>query len=168
MLGMTPLVSISERRLGFTMKSSMPRDSANWVLAISTSRRVRPICSRSSRNFLPAENTVFALPPGLISRHGNNLTGSINGEPSQYLKGPRQNNCPQTLRTLRLGRPLVREVRHEGLNLGLLRRCQRQQGEPRRTSVVSIKVQRIFDCWNSQFRHYFPGSSRKSFLFRPC
>ena len=35
--------------------------TANWVLETSTSRRVSPICSRKSRNFLPADNTVFAL-----------------------------------------------------------------------------------------------------------
>src|SRR5947209_8211430 len=61
MLGITPLVSISERRLGLMMNSSMPRDSAREVLETSTSRSVSPICSRNSRNFLPANSTVFAL-----------------------------------------------------------------------------------------------------------
>src|SRR5258707_15015913 len=65
MLGITPLVSMSESRLGLIMNSSIPRDSASEVLAISTSRSVRPICSRSSRNFLPAESTLFASPPAL-------------------------------------------------------------------------------------------------------
>src|SRR5579884_77141 len=61
MLGITPLVSISERRLGLITNSSMPRDSARDVLDNSTSRSVSPIYSRSSRNFLPADNTVFIL-----------------------------------------------------------------------------------------------------------
>src|SRR5947209_5019623 len=39
------------------MNSSMPRDSANDVLASSTSLSVRPICSRNSRNLLPADST---------------------------------------------------------------------------------------------------------------
>src|SRR5215470_12261730 len=61
MLGMTPLVSISDRRLGLMTNSWIPRDSASVVLAISTSRRVRPVCSRSSRNFLPADCTCSPL-----------------------------------------------------------------------------------------------------------
>jgi hypothetical protein len=32
------------------------------VLESSTSRRVRPMCSRKSRNFLPADNTAFYAP----------------------------------------------------------------------------------------------------------
>src|SRR5579859_7507624 len=60
MLGITPLVSISESLLGLMMNSSIPLDSDNEVLEISTSLNVRPICSRKSRNFLPADNTVFA------------------------------------------------------------------------------------------------------------
>src|SRR5579864_421841 len=62
MLGITPFVSISERRLGLMTNSSIPLDSAREVLESSTSRRVRPICSRKSRNFLPADNTVFYAP----------------------------------------------------------------------------------------------------------
>src|SRR6266700_2394164 len=67
MLGITPLVSISESRLGLMMNSSMPRDSARWVLDTSTSRRVSPICSRKSRNFLPADNTcILPYPAGVV------------------------------------------------------------------------------------------------------
>src|SRR3954447_22412615 len=62
MLGITPLVSMSERRLGLITNSSIPLDSAKEVLESSTSRRVRPMCSRKSRNFLPADNTVFYAP----------------------------------------------------------------------------------------------------------
>src|SRR4249919_51209 len=60
MLGITPLVSISDSRLGLMMNSSIPLDSAKDVLEISTSLNVRPRCSRISRSFLPADNTVFA------------------------------------------------------------------------------------------------------------
>src|SRR6476659_4780419 len=59
MLGITPLVSMSDKRLGLMTNSSIPLDSAKEVLESSTSLRVRPICSRKSRNFLPADNTVL-------------------------------------------------------------------------------------------------------------
>src|ERR1051325_2832576 len=62
MLGITPLVSISERRLGLITNSSIPLDLAKEVLESSTSRRVRPMCSRKSRNFLPADNTCVLRP----------------------------------------------------------------------------------------------------------
>src|SRR5581483_2355825 len=67
MLGITPLVSMSERRLGLIINSSMERDSDRVVLEISTSRKVRPICSRSSRKRFPAASatsvlTIFRFP----------------------------------------------------------------------------------------------------------
>src|SRR6266852_9413726 len=71
MLGNTPLVSISESRLGLMINSSIPRDSARWVLDSSTSRRVSPICSRKSRNFLPADNTVFLPYPAGVALHAS-------------------------------------------------------------------------------------------------
>src|SRR5260221_12402483 len=83
MLGITPLVSISERRLGLITNSSTPRDSANDVLDISTSRSVRPICSRSSRNFLPAESTCIRLTTSdFRPTHSNGpyLSGPADGE----------------------------------------------------------------------------------------
>src|SRR6185312_15774111 len=70
MLGITPLVSMSERRLGLITNSSIPLDSAKEVLESSTSLRVRPICSRKSRNFLTADNTVLR-PQNLFHYRGD-------------------------------------------------------------------------------------------------
>src|SRR5215472_1778339 len=86
---MTPLVSISESRLGLMTNSSMPRDSASDVLASSTSRRVSPVCSRSSRNFLPAESTIFALPPPCTPRpdtSGQSSGGGSHNNPNNHPK----------------------------------------------------------------------------------
>src|SRR6185437_9651330 len=56
MLGTTPLVSISERRLGGIAYSSLPCFCAIRALELSTSRMVKPNCSRNARRFCPPEN----------------------------------------------------------------------------------------------------------------
>src|SRR5216683_2344554 len=70
MLGITPLVSMSDRRLGLITNSSIPRVSAKVMLATSTSRNVSPICSRNSRSFLPADNTQPSLDLKLLVPQG--------------------------------------------------------------------------------------------------
>src|SRR5437879_605939 len=93
MLGITPLVSMSESRLGLVMNSSMPRDSARAVLANSTSRSVRPICSRSSRNFLPAESMLYALAPALCHWTDDHSRGLDNLPQKLWLQSPLVQSC---------------------------------------------------------------------------
>src|SRR5262249_51368983 len=97
MLGMTPLVSMSESLLGLVMNSSMPRDSARAVLAISTSRSVRPICSRSSRNFLPADSMLFAIAPALCHLTVEHSRGLDNPLGKTWLRSPFVQSCHRGL-----------------------------------------------------------------------
>src|ERR1041385_8241549 len=64
MLGMTPLVSISERRLSCRQNSGLPYLLARRVVAVSTSRIVSPRLSRTVRNFAPAVITPSLLVAG--------------------------------------------------------------------------------------------------------
>src|SRR5581483_11548678 len=63
MLGISPLVSISESRLGPTRNSSFPCLSAIRALALSTSRIVSPSLSRSPLKFCPACNIAALFSP---------------------------------------------------------------------------------------------------------
>src|SRR5271155_1247359 len=54
MLGRTPLVSISDKRLGGIENSSLRYFSAMRALDVSMSRRVNPSFSRRVRRLLPA------------------------------------------------------------------------------------------------------------------
>ena len=66
MLGMTPLVSMSDSLLNGTPKSSFWCFAAIRKLAASTSRMVNPNCSRSARSFCPA--VVNSMPPIVVLR----------------------------------------------------------------------------------------------------
>src|ERR1700741_4615653 len=68
MLGTTPFVSISDRRLGGIANSSLRCLAAIFALAVSTSRMVRPSPSRTSRRLCPADSM---LPPSVLP--GRNL-----------------------------------------------------------------------------------------------
>src|SRR5437868_2842241 len=64
MLGITPLVSISDRRLKGMLKFSLAYLSARRALAVSISRMVRPNFSLASRSFWPA--FIRTAPSGLL------------------------------------------------------------------------------------------------------
>src|SRR6266545_559455 len=55
MLGTTPLVSMSDRRLGGMANSSLLCLAAIASLAFSTSRIVKPSCSRKTRKLCPPD-----------------------------------------------------------------------------------------------------------------
>src|SRR6476646_7296215 len=57
MLGTTPLVSMSERRLSAITKSALLCLAARRALAASTSRIVSPSCSRTVRSCCPGVST---------------------------------------------------------------------------------------------------------------
>src|SRR6185437_1989247 len=86
MVGTTPLVSISERRLGGIAYSSLPCFCAIRALELSTSRIVKPNCSRNARRFCPPENMgpfperawiTFQIPETLESAKNCTLFGLV-------------------------------------------------------------------------------------------
>src|ERR1051326_6080325 len=61
MLGSTPLVSMSDRRLSWRQYSGFPYLAASRVVAVSTSRIVKPKLSRTVRNLAPAVILLLRL-----------------------------------------------------------------------------------------------------------
>src|SRR5438876_4160101 len=96
MLGIKPLVSISDNRLMGTKYSSLlPCLRARRSLAVSTSRMVKPSFSRRTRRFRPADIIYFT--PFLI----NNLRVTWRVEKADFF-GKRDINSPLHLYLLRL------------------------------------------------------------------
>src|ERR1700722_1852350 len=77
MLGKTPLVSMSDKRLGGIENSSFRYFCAMWALESSTSRRVSPSFSRRVRRLLPAGSMGPPLELGSAQQLADIIAGRL-------------------------------------------------------------------------------------------